>query len=64
MTIEDHASSFLDHAVIERRFIWDRSRLHHSGGAVTALALVAAYPHDVTTLVAHEPPLIPVAPRC
>lgn len=33
-----------------------------SGGAVTALALVAAYPHDVTTLVAHEPPLIPVLP--
>ena len=31
-----------------------------SGGAVTALALVAAYPDDVTTLVAHEPPLIPV----
>src|SRR5262247_1907482 len=33
-----------------------------SGGAVTALALVAAYPRDVTTLVAHEPPLIPVLP--
>lgn len=33
-----------------------------SGGAVTALALVAAYPKDVTTLVAHEPPLIPVLP--
>src|SRR5262249_60214109 len=31
-----------------------------SGGAVTALALVAAYPNDVTTLLAHEPPLIPV----
>jgi pimeloyl-ACP methyl ester carboxylesterase len=31
-----------------------------SGGAVTALALVAAYPDDVITLVAHEPPLIPV----
>jgi pimeloyl-ACP methyl ester carboxylesterase len=31
-----------------------------SGGAVTALALVAAYPDDVSTLVAHEPPLIPV----
>ena len=31
-----------------------------SGGAVTALALVAAHPDDVTTLVAHEPPLIPV----
>jgi pimeloyl-ACP methyl ester carboxylesterase len=33
-----------------------------SGGAVTALALVAAHPNDVTTLVAHEPPLIPVLP--
>lgn len=33
-----------------------------SGGAVTALALVAAYPNDVLTLVAHEPPLIPVLP--
>ncbi len=33
-----------------------------SGGAVTALALVAASPDDVTTLVAHEPPLIPVLP--
>src|SRR5499427_9773833 len=33
-----------------------------SGGAVTALALVAAYPDDVTSLVAHEPPLVPVLP--
>jgi len=33
-----------------------------SGGAVTALALVAAHPHDVGVLVAHEPPLIPVLP--
>jgi pimeloyl-ACP methyl ester carboxylesterase len=33
-----------------------------SGGASTALALVTAYPDDVTTLVAHEPPLIPVLP--
>jgi pimeloyl-ACP methyl ester carboxylesterase len=33
-----------------------------SGGAVTALALVAAYPDDVVTLVAHEPPVIPVLP--
>src|SRR5580704_6120167 len=33
-----------------------------SGGAVTALALVAAYSDDVLTLVAHEPPLIPVLP--
>ena len=33
-----------------------------SGGAVTALALVAAHPDDVTVLVAHEPPLIDVLP--
>ena len=33
-----------------------------SGGAVTALALVAAHPDDVVTLVAHEPPLIPALP--
>ena len=33
-----------------------------SGGAITALALVAAFPGDVTTLVAHEPPLFSVLP--
>ncbi|RJQ82643.1 alpha/beta hydrolase [Pseudonocardiaceae bacterium YIM PH 21723] len=33
-----------------------------SGGAVTALALVAAHPGDVRTLVAHEPPLLAVLP--
>jgi pimeloyl-ACP methyl ester carboxylesterase len=33
-----------------------------SGGAVTALALVAAHPDDVTTLVAHEPPLLALLP--
>lgn len=33
-----------------------------SGGAVTALALVATYPEDVVTLVAHEPPLVGVLP--
>ena len=33
-----------------------------SGGAVTALALVAAHPQDVRTLVAHEPPLLSVLP--
>jgi pimeloyl-ACP methyl ester carboxylesterase len=33
-----------------------------SGGAITALALVAAYPNDVTTLVAHEPPLLKLLP--
>jgi len=33
-----------------------------SGGAVNALALVAAHPGDVTTLVAHEPPLLTMLP--
>ena len=33
-----------------------------SGGAITALALVAAHPGDVATLVAHEPPLLTVLP--
>src|SRR2546427_7570988 len=33
-----------------------------SGGAVTALALVAAHPNDVTVLVAHEPPMVHVLP--
>ena len=31
-----------------------------SGGAVTAFALVAAHPGDVSVLVAHEPPLVTV----
>jgi pimeloyl-ACP methyl ester carboxylesterase len=33
-----------------------------SGGAITSLALVTAYPNDVITLVAHEPPLPAVLP--
>ncbi len=33
-----------------------------SGGAVNALALVAAHPGDVRTLVAHEPPLASALP--
>lgn len=33
-----------------------------SGGAVTALALVARHPGDVSVLVAHEPPLITLTP--
>jgi pimeloyl-ACP methyl ester carboxylesterase len=48
------------HAVIEALDTGPVEMFASSGGAVTALALVAAYPHDVTTLVAHEPPLIPV----
>src|SRR6478672_3794580 len=33
-----------------------------SGGAVNALALVAAHPEDVLTLIAHEPPLGSILP--
>ena len=33
-----------------------------NGGAITALALVAAHPGDVRTLVAYEPPLLRVLP--
>lgn len=50
------------HAVIEALGAGPVEMFASSGGAVTALAVVAAYPDDVTTLVAHEPPLIPVLP--
>jgi pimeloyl-ACP methyl ester carboxylesterase len=50
------------HAVIEALGAGPVELFGSSGGAVTALALVAAHPDDVVTLVAHEPPLIPVLP--
>jgi pimeloyl-ACP methyl ester carboxylesterase len=50
------------HAVIQALGAGPVELFASSGGAVTALALVAAHPHDVTTLVAHEPPIIPVLP--
>src|SRR3977135_4406186 len=50
------------HAVISALGVGPVEMFASSGGAVTALALVASYPSDVTTLVAHEPPLIPVLP--
>jgi pimeloyl-ACP methyl ester carboxylesterase len=50
------------HAVIEALGAGPVEMFASSGGAVTALALVAAHPDDVITLVAHEPPLIPVLP--
>src|SRR6478609_7790568 len=48
------------HAVIEALGAGPVELFASSGGAVTALALVAAHPGDVVTLVAHEPPIIPV----
>jgi pimeloyl-ACP methyl ester carboxylesterase len=50
------------HAVIEALGAGPVEMFASSGGAVTALALVTAHPHDLTTLVAHEPPIIPVLP--
>jgi pimeloyl-ACP methyl ester carboxylesterase len=50
------------HAVIEALGVGPVEMFASSGGAVTALALVAAHVNDVTALVAHEPPLIPVLP--
>ena len=50
------------HALIEGLGAGSVEMFASSGGAVTALALVAAHPEDVVTLVAHEPPLIRVVP--
>src|SRR3982750_4502386 len=50
------------HALIEALGAGPVEVFASSGGAVTALALVAAHPGDVVTLVAHEPPLIGVLP--
>ncbi len=50
------------HAVIGALAVGPVEMFASSGGAVTALALVAAHPTDVTVLVAHEPPLVPVLP--
>ena len=50
------------HALIETLGAGPVELFASSGGAVTALALVTAHPDDVATLVAHEPPIIPVLP--
>jgi pimeloyl-ACP methyl ester carboxylesterase len=50
------------HAVIEAVGVGPVEMFASSGGAVTALALVTAHPDDLTTVVAHEPPIIPVLP--
>jgi pimeloyl-ACP methyl ester carboxylesterase len=50
------------HALIEELGAGPVDMFASSGGAVTALAVVAAHPDDVHTLVAHEPPMIPVLP--
>ncbi len=50
------------HAVVTKLGAGPVEMFASSGGAVTALALVARHPDDVTTLVAHEPPLVTITP--
>ncbi|MBM7055687.1 alpha/beta fold hydrolase [Streptomyces durocortorensis] len=50
------------HAVITKLGAGPVEMFASSGGAVTALALVARHPGDVTTLVAQEPQLITLTP--
>jgi pimeloyl-ACP methyl ester carboxylesterase len=60
VTPETHADDV--HAVIEAIGGGPVDMFGSSGGAVTALALVAAHPDLVRTLVAHEPPAISLLP--
>jgi len=50
------------HALVQALGMGPVELFGSSGGAVTALAWVTAHPGDLTTVVAHEPPLIPVLP--
>jgi pimeloyl-ACP methyl ester carboxylesterase len=59
-TPEQHADDI--HAVIQAVGGGPVDLFASSGGAVNALALVAKYPNDVRTLVAHEPPDAAVLP--
>jgi pimeloyl-ACP methyl ester carboxylesterase len=54
-TPEQHGDDI--HRVIEAAALGPVDLFASSGGAVNAMALVAAHPSDVRTLVAHEPPL-------
>jgi pimeloyl-ACP methyl ester carboxylesterase len=59
-TPEEHADDV--HRIIEAVGTGPVDLFASSGGAVNALALVARYPNDVRTLVAHEPPDAAVLP--
>jgi pimeloyl-ACP methyl ester carboxylesterase len=59
-TPDDHADDL--HRLIQELGAGPVDLFASSGGAVNALALVARYPEDVRTLVAHEPPLASVLP--
>jgi pimeloyl-ACP methyl ester carboxylesterase len=59
-TPEEHAEDL--HRIIQELGVGPVDMFASSGGAVNSLALVARYPEDVRTLVAHEPPLPTLLP--
>jgi pimeloyl-ACP methyl ester carboxylesterase len=59
-TPEQHADDI--HRIIGELGVGPLDLFASSGGAVNALALVAAHPEDVRTLVAHEPPVASILP--
>ena len=60
LTPQDHAEDL--HRVIEALGVGPVDLFGSSGGAVNTLALVARHPEQVSTAVAHEPPLASVLP--
>ena len=59
---DPHTQAADVHALIESLDVGPVDMFASSGGAITSLALVAAHPGDVRTLVAHEPPVIAAVP--
>lgn len=59
-TPEQHADDL--HRIIQALGSGPVDLFASSGGAINALALVAAHPEDVRTLIAHEPPLASILP--
>ena len=59
-SVEEHSDDL--HRLIETLDAGPVDLFASSGGAVNALALVAAHPEQVLTLVAHEPPIAAVLP--
>jgi pimeloyl-ACP methyl ester carboxylesterase len=59
-TPEQHADDL--HRIIEELGAGPVDLFATSGGAINALALVAAHPEDVRTLIAHEPPTAAMIP--
>jgi len=58
--VDEHAADL--HAVITDLGVGPVDAFASSGGALNALALVAAHPDDVRILVAHEPPVAALLP--